>query len=58
MTAGSQIGYQPHPLPPIDIRKFHEHRRQVVALYQDKFFSARRQIKGLEVKKTNIKSSK
>lgn len=56
MTAGSQFGYQPHPLPPLDIRKFHEHRRQVIALHQDRLFKP--QIKGLEVKKTNIKSSK
>tara|TARA_R100001163_G_C5030548_1_gene170884 strand:- start:870 stop:1043 length:174 start_codon:yes stop_codon:yes gene_type:complete len=55
MTAGSQFGYQPHPLPPLDIKKFHEHRRQLVGMYQDRLF--RPQIKGLEVKNKQLKST-
>jgi hypothetical protein len=55
MTAGSQFGYQPHPLPPLDIKKFHEHRRQLVGMYQERLFKP--QIKGLEVKNKQLKST-
>ena len=56
MTAGSQFGFQPHPLPPLDIKKFHEHRQGVLNLHRERLFKP--QIKAEEVKKTNIKSSK
>ena len=55
MTAGSQFGYQPHPLPPLDIKKFHEHRQGVLNLHRERLFKP--QIKAEEVKKTNIKST-
>ena len=55
MTAGSQFGFQPHPLPPLDIKKFHEHRQQLIGMYRERLFKP--QIKAEEVKKTNIKST-
>ena len=55
MTAGSQFGYQPHPLPPLDIQQFHEHRRALISMYQDRLFKP--QVKRVEVKKSNKKST-
>lgn len=55
MTAGSQFGYQPHPLPPLDIQQFHDYRRALISMYQDRLFKP--QVKRIEVKKSNKKST-
>jgi hypothetical protein len=39
MTAGSNIGYQPHPLPPTDIEEFREFQRLQRQVISNNFFN-------------------
>lgn len=39
MTAGSLVGYQPHPITPSDIESFREHHKLQVSSMRNIFFN-------------------
>ena len=42
MTAGSKIGYQPHPIPPSDIDKYREYNNTQITSMRNIFFNQSR----------------
>jgi hypothetical protein len=36
--AGSSFGFQPHPLPPKDIKEFHSYQRSLIDLHKERLF--------------------
>ena len=36
--AGSSFGFQPHPLPPKDIKEFHSYQRGLIDLHKERLF--------------------
>jgi hypothetical protein len=52
MTAGSQVGYQPKPLPPSDFKEFLKYRQATNTSIREVFYKPTERFKVINPKKT------